>query len=408
MFSTEDAFMDMTHSQTINIANGTEVLADISLQNYEILPTSRDKTVMFTADDGSMDMTQSHTVSIASGPESLPTSKSMDLNTEKINMPSSVSSLDPGFENFLSSLFKTSGPSVNPGITKMTSSDGASSDQTNHSLAQNKTQRVDVDKENQVPTSVPTVIEKSLNTHTKIDQSSYGNLFHPKSDVSMDVTLGHIANITSRPGTLPTNKSLDLNAERRSISSSLPRLDPEFENFLASLFKPSGPRAEPEITTMMPPAGASSEQTNCSLAQIKTLQADVDKENQVPTPAVMEKSLNIFGKNDQSYGSALYPKNDASMNITETGAAGIQGFPPDDDSFPKQEMYLDHGVSQAADKTKQQPSSRMLESFNPKGIQFINLFSTHSTLVFIKVRSFNLIPCLVCFGDIWCYFITYN
>lgn len=397
MFSTEDAFMDMTHSQTINIDNGTEVLADISLQNYEILPTSRDKTVMFTADDGSMDMTQSHTVNIASGPGSLPASKSMDLNTEKRNMSSSLSSLDPGFENFLSSLFKTSGPSVNPGISRM-SSDGASSDQTNRSLAQNKTQRVDVDKENQIPTSLPTVIEKSLNIHTKTDQSSHGKLFHPKSDV----TLGHVANITSHSGSLPTNKSLDLNAEKRSISSSLPCLDPEFENFLASLFKPS------EIATTMPPALASSEQTNGSLAQIKTLQADVDKE----TPAVMEKSLNTFGKNDQSYGSALNPKNDASMEITETGAAGIQGFPPPDDdddgSFPKQRMFVDHRVSQAADKTKQQPSNRMLVSFNPKGIQFINLFSTYSTLVFIKVRRFNLIACLVCFGDVWCYFITYN
>lgn len=391
MFSTEDAFMDMTHSQTINIANGTEALADISLQNYEIIPVSQEKTVMFTADDGSMDMTQSHTVNIASGPGSLPTRKSMDLNMERRNMPSSVSSLDPGFENFLSSLFKTSGPSVNPGICRMTSSDGASSDQPNCSLAQNKTQRVDVDKENQVPTSVPTLFEKSLNT--KIEQSSYGNLFHPKSDVNMDVTLGHVANIKSHSGSLPANKSLDLNAERRSIFSPLPCLDPEFENFLATLFKPNGPRVEPEIATVMPPVGASAEQTNSSLAQIKTLQADVDKENQVPTSAVMEKSLNIFGKNDQSYGSALYPKNDASMDISGTGAAGIQGFLPDDDSLPKQGVYLDHRVSQAADKTKQQPSSRMLVSSNPKGIHFINLFST---LVFIEVRS------LVCSGNVWC------
>lgn len=383
MFCTEDAFMDMTHSQTINIANGSEALADISLQNYEIIPTSREKTVMFTADDGCMDMTQSHTVNIASGQGSLPTSRSIDLNTEMRNVPSSVSSLDPGFENFLSSLFKTSGASVNPGITRMTSPDVASSEQTNPCLAQNKTQRVDVDKENQVPTSVPTVMVKSLNTHTKNDQSSFGNLFHPKSDVGTDATLGHVANITSGSGSLPTSKSLDLNAARRSISSSLPCLDPEFETFLASLFKPSGPRVDPEFTTMTPPAGASSEQTNGSLAQIKTLQADVDKENQVPTSTVMEKSLNTFGKNDQSYGSALYTKNDASMDITETGPAGIHGFPPDD-SFPKPGMYLDHRALQTADKTKQQPSSRMLLSFNPKGIHFINLFSTCSTLVFIK------------------------
>lgn len=242
MFSTDDAFMDMTHSQTINIANDAELLADISLQNYEVLPTSREKTVMFTADDGSMDMTLNHTV-----------------------------------------------------------------------------------------------------------------------------------NVTSGSGSLPTSRSTDLNAEKRNIVSSVPCLDPEFENFLASIFKPSGPSVDPEMTRMMPPAGASSEQTNGSRVHIKTQRPDVDKENQAPTfvSAVMEKSLNTHGKIDQSsYGSVLCPKNDVSMVITEAKTGRIQGFPDDEDSFPTQEMYLDHRVSQTAEKPKQQQSSRTLASFNPKGIEF--------------------------------------
>lgn len=244
MFSTDDAFMDMTQSQTINIANGAELLADISLQNYDILPTSRERTVMFTADDGSMDVTLNHTVNITSGPVSLPTSRSMDLNVEKKNISSPVPCLDPGFENFLASLFKPSGPNANPEITRMTLPSGISSAERNSSLAQIKTQRTGVDKENQAPSSVSAMMEKSVITPRKTDQSSYGSVLCPKSDVSMDMT------------------------------------------------------------------------------------------------------------------------------ETETGR--IQGFPDDDNSFPAQEMYphLDHRVSQTAEKTKKQQSSRTMASFNPKGIEF--------------------------------------
>ncbi|XP_044025456.1 kinetochore scaffold 1 isoform X2 [Siniperca chuatsi] len=248
MFSTDDAFMDMTHSHTINIAGDADLLADISLQNYNILPSSGEKTVMFTADDGSMDMTLSHTLNMLSGSTSLPTSRNMDLSVEKGNISSSVPCLDPGFENFLASLSKPGGPSVNPVITRMTPPTGGSSEETNGSLAQIKTQRADVDKENQAPTSVSAVMEKSLNTSRKIGESSYG--------------------------------------------------------------------------------------------------------------------------------SALYPEGDLSMGMTEAQTGRIQGFTDDDDDdddpfqclFPTQEMYshLDNRVSQTAQKTKQQQSSKPLASFNPK------------------------------------------
>ncbi|KAM8726119.1 uncharacterized protein knl1 isoform 1-T2 [Acanthopagrus schlegelii] len=178
MFSTDDAFMDMTQSHTINIANDADILADISIQNFDILPTSRDKTVMFSADDGSMDMTLSHTMSKASGLVSLPTSRNMDLGAENSKISSSVPCLDAGFEDFLASLFKPNGPSVNPAGTTTT--------ETNSSLAQIKTQQSDVDKENQAPTSVSAVMEKSLNTSRKTDELSYGSALCPTDD--MDLT----------------------------------------------------------------------------------------------------------------------------------------------------------------------------------------------------------------------------
>ncbi|XP_027140214.1 kinetochore scaffold 1 [Larimichthys crocea] len=176
MFS-DDAFMDMTHSHTINIANDGELLADISLHNYDVLATRREKTVMFTADDGYKNKTLSHTV----------TSGRMDLGAEIRNVSSSVPSMDPGFENFLASLSKPSAPSINPVMTRMTPPAGASSGDAKGSLAQIKTQKAEVDKENQVPTSVSAAketLEKSLNTSRKISESS----LYPKDDVKADMS----------------------------------------------------------------------------------------------------------------------------------------------------------------------------------------------------------------------------
>lgn len=183
MFSPEDASMDMTLSQTINIANDAELLADISLQNNEILPTNRERTMIFAADNGSMDMTLSHTSNIFSMPGFLPTS--LDLNAEKKNIPSSMPCLDPGFENFLASVFKPSGSSSNPENTRVTSPAGASSEQGNNPLMQINTPKSN--KENQSPAFVAAAMEKSLNASRKMDQS-YGNIFWTKNNATMDMT----------------------------------------------------------------------------------------------------------------------------------------------------------------------------------------------------------------------------
>ncbi|XP_054474626.1 uncharacterized protein knl1 [Anoplopoma fimbria] len=184
MFSTDDAFMDMTHCHTINIANDADLVADISLQNYDSLPTRGKKTVKLTANDGAKGMTLSHNVNI--GSVSVPTSRNIDLGVEKKNVSSSAATLDPGFENFLASLSKPSDASANPVITRMTPA--ASSERSNCSMAQIKPQRADVDKENQAPTSAAALMEKSLSTSRKIGELPYGSALCPEDDLSMDMT----------------------------------------------------------------------------------------------------------------------------------------------------------------------------------------------------------------------------
>ncbi|XP_068198817.1 kinetochore scaffold 1 [Antennarius striatus] len=186
MFCSDDAFMDMTHSQTMNIANNKEIIGDISLQNYDILPTSGEKTMMFTAGDGSMDITQCHTADL-SGSVSLPTTRGKDLRVEKSNIYSSVPRLVPDFENFLASLFKPSGPILDP----VTLPAGASSEESNYSSAHTETHKADVDKENQPPTSLLAGIERSINTSRKFGESSYGSALCK----SMDMTETHTSRI---------------------------------------------------------------------------------------------------------------------------------------------------------------------------------------------------------------------
>uniref|UniRef100_A0A8D3EE82 Knl1 C-terminal RWD domain-containing protein n=2 Tax=Scophthalmus maximus TaxID=52904 RepID=A0A8D3EE82_SCOMX len=170
VFSTDDAFMDMTHSHSINFAT----YADISLHNCDALPTGREKTVVFAADDASMDLTLNHTINTAN----------KDLSVEKRNVSSSVPSVDPGFENFLASLFKPGGPH------------SSSTAETSSSLAHIKTQKTErVDKENWLPTSVSAAMDKSVGEFRKTGQSSHGSALCPEEDVSMNLTEVHTGRI---------------------------------------------------------------------------------------------------------------------------------------------------------------------------------------------------------------------
>lgn len=171
MFSTDDAFMDMTHSHTINIARDAELLEDIPLHNYDIIPTPGEKKAMFTMEDVSKDLTLSR--SAASG--SVSTGRNMDLCVEKRN----VSTSGLGFDDFLATLFNPSGPSSNTAIVRTTPPAGS---------AQMNTQNTDVDKENLAPASFPTVMEKSLNNTRKVGGPFYEGTLCPEDDVCMDMT----------------------------------------------------------------------------------------------------------------------------------------------------------------------------------------------------------------------------
>lgn len=184
MFSTDDAFMDMTNCHTINIANESVLPADISLK--DVLPSSRERTVISTSDSRSMDNTQSCTLSMTRGSEFLPSDSNVDLSVENQILSSSLPCMDPEFENFLASLSKSSFPLVHPATTKMTPA-GTCSELRNRSLAQIKTQMDDVDKENQVPASAPFALNKS-SMSSKICESSYRSALCPEDDVSMDIT----------------------------------------------------------------------------------------------------------------------------------------------------------------------------------------------------------------------------
>lgn len=151
-----------------------------------------------------------------------------------------------------------------------------------------------------------------------------------------------------------------------AVSAALPCLDPAFENFLASLSKPSVQSTNVRLTL---PAGPSSEETNRSFAQVKTQRADLDKENQVPVcvSALMEKSLNNTRKiRESSYRSARCPEDDVSMDMTGVQAGRILGVCGDDDNpfpwfFPTQDMHV-HS------QKKLQQSSVTSGLTDPKGI----------------------------------------
>lgn len=156
MFSAHDAFMDMTQSQTINIANNAELLTDTSLQSNDVFPT-KEINMFFDADNGVMGVTPKNTAP-------LPTSQRTGPNSDITSMSSMVPSLDPGFENFLAGLFKSYGPHSKTAEVTIA---GRSSEET---------QKSEVDEENQAPQSVRAVMEGSVNASRKVDTPHYGGL----------------------------------------------------------------------------------------------------------------------------------------------------------------------------------------------------------------------------------------
>lgn len=152
MFSAEDAFMDMTHSQTINISRDADHLTDP-------LP-AKDMNVLFHADSGALGVTPKTNESLF-GSKPPPSSRSADPMSDIRSICSKVPSLDPGFENFLAGLFKSNSP--------------ASTD-AEVGVASEETLKTGVDKENQAPQLVRALTEGSLNASRKRDSSRYGSV----------------------------------------------------------------------------------------------------------------------------------------------------------------------------------------------------------------------------------------
>lgn len=188
MFGSDDAFMDMTQSHSVHLATDAELLPGISVDNSEL--ASREKTQIFSADDGSMDMTLSHTSRMASMPECL---TSLESHVKNKNPSSSVSCLDPDFENFLSSLFKPNRSSAKAVDARATTAAGTLSEETNSSLAQLKVPKCHVDKENR-PLALLEV--KSIRKRARTPENRTMDLTKA-GDEGMDMTLSHTVTLSS-------------------------------------------------------------------------------------------------------------------------------------------------------------------------------------------------------------------
>lgn len=145
-------------------------------------------------------------------------------------------------------------------------------------------------------------------------------------DGSMDMTLSHTSKMATVPGFLP---SLESSVENKSTSSSVACLDADFEDFLASLFKPSSSSANPEGTRAATSAATSSEEANSPLLQTKAPNCHVDKENQPPAH-LMEKYLKASRKRGPSSGSGAMDATKAGdefMDMTQSHTVTVTGGP---------------------------------------------------------------------------------
>ncbi|XP_061563268.1 uncharacterized protein knl1 [Cololabis saira] len=199
--------------------------------------------------------------------------------------------------------------------------------------------------------------DKSLHSYNILCPGSERGL----DDGSADMAQSHPLNKKSGSAPVSADRHVDLNAKRTTVSAALPCLDLEFEDFLASLSKPSGASTQAG-TRNTPFATPSSVQTNSSMDQSKTQGPDIDKENQVP------KSLNRTKIGQSFHRSVLCPEDDVGMDMTAAHTGCILGAGDDDPfqcPFPNQDMHAqsDKRVSQMAE-VKGQRSSKT--STNPQ------------------------------------------
>ncbi|KAM6915048.1 uncharacterized protein FYW49_009935 [Xenentodon cancila] len=174
-------------------------------------------------------------------------------------------------------------------------------------------------------------------------------------DGSADLSQSYPINKSSGSAPVSADRQVDLNAKRTIISATLPCLDPEFENFLANLSKPSGTstKAGTRNTPFVTPPSV---ETNSSMDQSKTRGPDIDKENHVPRSLSGTKTIG-----QSFHRSTLCPEDDVSMDMTAAHTGGILGAGDDDPFqclFPSQDMYVqsEKRVSQRAEVKGQRSS----------------------------------------------------
>lgn len=186
-------------------------------------------------------------------------------------------------------------------------------------------------------------------------------------DLITDVPPSHSVQAANKSSPLLIDKKAHSCMEKRTLSTTVPFMDPDFKNFLLSLAKPSSCTTNDVLTGIKP----SSETKKSSSSTSETQSSDVDKENQVP------KSLNGRRSIGEAFrGSALHPEDDACMDMTEaqTGHTLLDDDDPFQCLFPSQEMYKnsERTASQAREMTKQQGHTS-LDSNYVKGRNNFNL-----------------------------------
>ncbi|XP_005475132.1 uncharacterized protein knl1 [Oreochromis niloticus] len=367
MFSTEDAAMDMTQSHTINIA--ADIPEDIPLDNYDIFPVLGENRLI---DDKATVLP-------------LSTGRIVDVST-------SLSCLDPGFENFLASLSKPGGQSTNAVNITMTLPAEPSSEETKGSLVQIKTQRPNLDKENQVPVSVSALMEKTPHNTRKTGESSYRSALCPEDDVSMDMTeaqTGRILGVCDDDDNpfqclFPTQDMYTHSQMKRQQSSKASGLTNPKDK--VSLINPLVPAPHQrhkvssdaknecrEKTVVFAGDDEFMDMTGCHTVNIacgplvpEEKSADIDKEN-LP----LNTTQNV---REPFKGITICPELDMDMTEAQTGhiLEGVQDD-PFQFLFPPQDMYT-HCLKKAVlNSTSGERISEALKSSNHKGIEASSL-----------------------------------
>ncbi|KAM4529255.1 uncharacterized protein V3H82_027441 [Fundulus diaphanus] len=328
LFCAEDAVMDLTHSHSINLNIGAELLGDLSHENFNLIHSGGEGNDI----EVFRDVASSHSV------------QATNPSTEKRPPAHTMSHLDPDFKSFLLSLSKPSASSTSAVLTGMTALAGPSSDETKSSSGKSETQTSDVDKENQVP--------NSLSSSRKSGEAFSGSAFHPEVYLSMDLTeaqTGHILGVAAdedpfqclfptqdmyemsnrrESDNLKANKSLVNPSvaaphESQKVSSVLKKdsrettvgngIDLRFTEFPVSLPKTSG--GNPENPRIQPPFSTQTVGTGGSLSQHELWRTDVDQEN---CPARTRRSW-------REPLSVISPEGDISMEMTAVQTGHIMG-----------------------------------------------------------------------------------